>query len=59
MDAGTDCRSIKLGGGKLYVDNKLQGQISDGMFIKCSSDKVNSSPANSTSIVPNNSSSAA
>ena len=48
VNAGTDRRSIKLRRGKLFVDNKIQGQISDGIFIKCSTDQVNNSPANLT-----------
>ena len=35
MNAGIDCRSMKWHRGKLYVDNKIQGQIVDEIFVKC------------------------
>ena len=57
VDAGTDHRSIKLHGGKLYVDNKIQGQISDGNFIKFSTNQAKGPPASSAFILPNDPSS--
>ena len=35
VDAGIDRKSIKLHGDKLYVNKQIQGQVLDGMFVKC------------------------
>ena len=35
VNAGIHHRAIKLHGDKLYVDNKIRGQILDSIFVKC------------------------